>query len=439
MLLYNCRMSNGESYAGPQGVYLPESLSLEQVQQGSQIACELTRTLPGSEGYSPNDIYSMRFKTGNPQAFEAALRAIEQQLADRGVIQFDEFDRNDPDNPLNPSYPRCYILERRLMADAVQDTYASGFLDTAAELVHMPERVEAYARDEWRPSTLYIAGAAADTLYSHAQLRAREAVAKRNDPAELERYQALDRLTVMLSYAGDIHGPDEYAGSVSAAIRERQGFRTSMVSTAGHLLEHIYVALEDLASQQPDKVPDSIPAGLVQHVVARINDTDKRKQQRDLFGLACDLTLASISPYAHINMSLKLGQLVEWVSVTKQGMQTVAVQTHPVALGRAATQIVWAFPRIEPGEEIPPRHILSARKLPDPQPSTLCPGRMPFIEPTVPNHFHTLFGEDVPKRFDRSPADEAVYMAVQIMRAYTLYRFDRDPESSIFKLIHIPD
>lgn len=434
-------MSTGETYAGPQGVYLPESLSFEHVQQGSQIACELTRPLPGASDYSPDDIYSMHFKTGDPQAFEATLKAIEQQLADRGVIQFDEFDRSDPDNPLNPSYPRCYILERRLMADAVQGTYAAGFLDAVAELMHKPERVEACAQDEWRASTLYIAGAAADTLYSHTQLRAREAVAKRNDLAELERYEALDRLTVMLSYTGDIHGPDEYAGSVSAAVRERQGFRTSMVSTAGHLLEHIYVTIEELASQQPDKVPDSIPAELVQLIAARVrvNDTDKRKQQRGLFDLACDLTLASITPYAHINMSLKLGQLVEWLSATEQGMRTVAAQTHPIALGRAATQTVWAFPRIEPGAAIPPRHILSARLLPDPQPGTLCPGRMPFFEPGVPNQFHNLFGEDVPKRFDRSPADEAVYMAVQIMRAYTLYRFDQDPESSIFKLIHIPD
>lgn len=432
-------MSDTELYAGPLGVYLPESLSLEQVQQGSRIVCDLTRPLPGTEDYSPRDTNTLDFRINARPAFTDTLDGIEQRLAADNAIRFDELDHTNPDNPLNPRYPRCLILQRRLMASAIHATYAAGFLDAADNLIRNPEHADSMAQDEWLPSTLHIADAAMSTLYFQAELRSRDTAADRNDTDELARYEALDRLTTMLSDVGPRHGQYESGGSISAASRERQGFKTSMTSTTGHLLEHIYTSLERLANRPANGASDSIPQELLDMVAVRVNVADKRIQQRDLFELACDLTLASITPYAHVNMSLKLGQLVDWLSSLQHGMQTVAAQTRPVALGRTAAQIAWTFPHVKPGETIPHEHILHARHLPDSEPSTHCPGSMQFSESDMPDRFHALFGPSVPKQFDRSPADQAVYLAVQAMRAYTLYRFDQDPEASIHGLIHIED
>jgi hypothetical protein len=79
-------MSNTEAYTGPRGVYLPELLSSEHVQLGSEITCALTRLLPGTADYSPSDIYTLDFKTEAAFAFETALSAIEQELADQMIL-----------------------------------------------------------------------------------------------------------------------------------------------------------------------------------------------------------------------------------------------------------------------------------------------------------------------------------------------------------------
>lgn len=424
----------GELYNGPSGLYLPEKISPEVLELSACIVCEHLHQAAPLDGYSPDNIGGNPILAVDESKYQQILEGIEQALSE--VIPFDDYDHANPDNRLNPHYPRSQIVMRALMAGAIQDTFTEGnFVGRAAALIRHPEQImeRAKLQGETEPDAhaqLYIAY---KYTYQDAQVAARKQIAVARQPEKMQWYAALDGLQPLISKQLE-------NGRRTSFEKEHSGYVTELNHTTGHLLGRIYEDIDTIANGRPNRLPHAhsdgfdyepeavvFPEPLVRQVTERLAGLEGLALERAKLELAVGYLRGSITPNIHALMGAKIDQIFNPLGF----FEAYAELTEPTQVGNS-DQLIWSQPASEPLQPDAPLSLVrygdlvQAKQVGSPNVNTRCPAKMHFTTAQGAEQFHAQFGAEVPRRFDRSPSDQAMHVSVEAYRAYIAHRLMTD-------------
>lgn len=422
----------GEAYNGPAGVYSPEKIPPEVLQQSARIVCEHLHEASGLENYWPDNIGGTPIFAVDQGNYGQILEGIEDGLST--VIPFDDYDHTNPENPLNPRYPRSQMVMRALMAGAIQDTFTYGnFVGRAAALVRNPEQIMERARkqgetDDSAHAQLFIA---LRYTYEDAQLAARAQITAERQPAKRQWYAALDGLQPLLSR--ELEG-----GRRTGFEKERAGYITELNHTVGNLLGRILEDVDTIAHGRPNRLPKAhregfdyepthvvFPAQLIEQVTKHLEGLEGNTLEQAKLKLAVGYLRDSISPNVHVLMAAKYDQVF---TADNDFFEPFAELTVPSRIG-SSDRFIWSQPASEPlpdGADPTPGNLAQARAAGSSDVNTGCPASMHFMTSQGADQFREQFGAEVPHRFARSPADQAMHIALEAYRVYISHRLTTD-------------